>query len=115
MAYEDYPPAFLGVYPVTEYWPRTTDDDSWNLAEERAHRQCRPQFHSVKHLSRWSLSYPQRMFIKGQSNDEEIRSQALSHIDRHRLVAAPDCGLGLLNKETALEKLKNMCAAAASV
>jgi hypothetical protein len=81
MAYEDYPPTFLGVYPVTEYWPRTTDDDSWNLAEERVHGQCMSQFHSVKHLSRWSLSYPQRMFTRGQSNDEKIRSQALSHID----------------------------------
>ena len=30
---------------------------------------------------------------------------ALNHIDRDRLVAAPDCGLGLLPPEIAAEKL----------
>ena len=38
--------------------------------------------------------------------------QALDHIDRERLIAAPDCGLGLLGKELTLSKLRNMCTAA---
>ena len=38
--------------------------------------------------------------------------QALDHIDRERLVAAPDCGLGFLGRRLALEKLNNLCAAA---
>ena len=38
--------------------------------------------------------------------------QALDHIDSRRLVAAPDCGLGLLDRALAVEKLSNMCAAA---
>lgn len=42
-------------------------------------------------------------------------AQALCHIDRDRLIAAPDCGLGLLDRELALRKLRNMCAAARSV
>lgn len=49
---------------------------------------------------------------------EEIAArlaQALEHIDRHRLLAAPDCGLGLLNETLALRKLSNMCTAAQSV
>ena len=40
---------------------------------------------------------------------------ALGHIDRERLVVAPDCGLGMLTRELAVEKLTVMCAAAAAV
>lgn len=49
---------------------------------------------------------------------EEIRERlqaALLHIDAERLLAAPDCGLGLLSREQAVGKLTNLCAAAASV
>jgi 5-methyltetrahydropteroyltriglutamate--homocysteine methyltransferase len=42
-------------------------------------------------------------------------SQALNHIDSERLIAAPDCGLGLLGRDLAMAKLKNMCAAAHSL
>ena len=38
--------------------------------------------------------------------------QALEHIDKERLIAAPDCGLGLLGRNLAVAKLQNMCAAA---
>ena len=38
--------------------------------------------------------------------------QALEHIDHDRLVAAPDCGLGFLGRDLAMEKLKVMCTAA---
>ena len=37
---------------------------------------------------------------------------ALDHIDAHRLVAAPDCGLGLLGRDLARSKLANLCRAA---
>ena len=40
---------------------------------------------------------------------------ALQHIDRERLIAAPDCGLGLLSREQAMAKLKVLCAAAGRV
>ena len=40
---------------------------------------------------------------------------ALEHIDRDRLVVAPDCGLGFLTPELAEEKLTVMCKAAARV
>jgi len=39
---------------------------------------------------------------------------ALEHIDRDRLWIAPDCGLGFLGRDLAMEKLRNMCAAAGS-
>lgn len=49
---------------------------------------------------------------------EEIRArlqEALQHIDAARLIAAPDCGLGLLGRERTLEKLGNLCTAAKSL
>ena len=42
-------------------------------------------------------------------------NRALQHIDAGRLIAAPDCGLGLLGRERAMAKLKNMCEAAQAV
>ena len=45
----------------------------------------------------------------------ERLSAALNHIDRDRLVVAPDCGLGLLSAQLAEEKLRVMCQAAAIV
>ena len=49
---------------------------------------------------------------------EEITDRlqaALKHIDADRLIAAPDCGLGFLNRELALAKLENMVKAAKAV
>ena len=46
---------------------------------------------------------------------DEIRARlesALRHIDPARLMAAPDCGLGVLGGELARKKLRNMCEAA---
>jgi 5-methyltetrahydropteroyltriglutamate--homocysteine methyltransferase len=40
---------------------------------------------------------------------------ALQHIDRDRLLAAPDCGLMMLGRDLAMAKLKNMCAAAGAI
>lgn len=40
---------------------------------------------------------------------------ALHHIDRNRLIAAPDCGLGYLGRKLSMQKLTNMCTAARSV
>ena len=49
---------------------------------------------------------------------EEIRERlnnALQHIDHARLIAAPDCGLGLLSREQAVAKLRNMSDAAKTI
>ena len=49
---------------------------------------------------------------------DEIRERlqaALEHIDKERLIAAPDCGLGFLGRELAMQKLKNMCEATKSL
>ena len=41
--------------------------------------------------------------------------QALNHIDHDRLLAGPDCGLMMLGRNLAMQKLSNMCQAARSV
>jgi 5-methyltetrahydropteroyltriglutamate--homocysteine methyltransferase len=51
-------------------------------------------------------------------SSDEIRAHladALEHIEAERLMAAPDCGLGLLGRERTLAKLRNLCEAAHSV
>ena len=52
-----------------------------------------------------------------ESRDEIVErlKAALEHIDPHRLIAAPDCGLGFLSRELAMEKLSVLCKAAAAV
>ena len=45
---------------------------------------------------------------------DRIKS-ALNHIDRNRLVIAPDCGLGLLTPVLAEKKLSVMCSAVKKV
>ncbi|NKB27747.1 MAG: 5-methyltetrahydropteroyltriglutamate--homocysteine methyltransferase [Rhodobacteraceae bacterium] len=40
---------------------------------------------------------------------------ALEHIDRDRLIAAPDCGLAMLGRDLAMAKLTHLCLAAAAV
>jgi len=42
-------------------------------------------------------------------------ASALDHIDRDRLVVAPDCGLAMLDRDLAMKKLRVMCEAARSV
>ncbi len=49
-----------------------------------------------------------------ESVDEiaERLGAALEHIDADRLIAAPDCGLGLLPRDLAVAKMRNLCEAA---
>jgi len=51
-------------------------------------------------------------------SSEEIARRlraALEHIDSDRLIAGPDCGLSMLDRDLAMRKLRNMCAAARTV
>ena len=47
--------------------------------------------------------------IESAGEIAERLDTALDHIDAHRLVAAPDCGLGLLGRNLARSKLANLC------
>ena len=50
--------------------------------------------------------------IKTADEIEQRLRQALMHIDADRLIAAPDCGLGLLDRSQAKAKLTSLCEAA---
>ena len=56
-----------------------------------------------------------RSRIEDTGEIAERLDAALDHIDAHRLVAAPDCGLGLLGRDLARSKLANLCRAARGV
>ena len=53
--------------------------------------------------------------IESEDEIEARLKSALNHIDRERLIASPDCGLGLLPRSIAVAKMTNMCAAAGRV
>ena len=47
--------------------------------------------------------------LSKRKNKEKINQrvqQALEHIDKRKLILAPDCGLGFLPKKLCLQKLK---------
>ena len=73
----------------------------------------------LEHFSTTSVVFGAVAIAKSRIEPvEEIRQrllEALQHIDADRLIAAPDCGLGLLSREQARAKLANLCAAAKSV
>ena len=49
---------------------------------------------------------------------EEVRvriKDSLEHIDEHRLIAAPDCGLGFFTREQAIEKMTILTKAAKTI
>jgi 5-methyltetrahydropteroyltriglutamate--homocysteine methyltransferase len=39
----------------------------------------------------------------------------LTHIEAERLIVAPDCGLGFLTRDLAMQKLTNMAEAARAI
>ena len=45
--------------------------------------------------------------VEGADETWEGLVAALARIDSERLIAAPDCGLGLLGRELAIAKLQN--------
>ncbi|MDH3858880.1 MAG: 5-methyltetrahydropteroyltriglutamate--homocysteine methyltransferase, partial [Gammaproteobacteria bacterium] len=112
---DDYPKAdpdsYLQIADAIEY--SSIDAVSF----EDAHRHN--DLSLLEHLPTTTVIFGVVAIAKSQVEDvDDIRqrlSQALHHIDAERLIAAPDCGLGLLGRELAMAKLKNMCTAAHSL
>ncbi len=119
-------------------YPEHLDDEVYKKADPDCYRQLaeavdRAAFdqisiedaHCQNDLSLLEL-YPTKTVLLGAfavarsrvETAEEIAVRvraALDHIDRARLVLAPDCGLGLLTPDLAQQKLGAMCAAAEMV
>ena len=108
---EDYPKAPLSSY--SDISSNLEDSIIDTISIEDAHR-----YNDLNILEK----FPTKKIIFGlikiaSSNIEdidEIRSRildCLNHIDKERLIAAPDCGLGYLSRELAIKKLSNLCKA----
>ena len=112
---EDYPKADPTSYQRLAAAVDGADLDAVSL--EDAHRPN--DLALLEHFSRVTVILGVVAIAKSRIEPvEEIRArleQALAHIDEDRLIAAPDCGLGLLGRERAVEKLTNLCQAARSL
>ncbi|MFQ5774617.1 MAG: hypothetical protein ACE5GS_08880 [Kiloniellaceae bacterium] len=109
---DDYPKAHPGAYfRLAEAVDRTCVDA---VSIEDAHRHN--DLSLLERFARAKVVLGVVAIAKSRVEPvEEIRDRlkaALGHIDAERLIAAPDCGLGLLGQDLARAKLRNLCAAA---
>jgi len=112
---EDYAKADPGSYALLA---KALDDSCVDcISLEDAHR--RNDLHLLERFSRSTIVLGSIAVASSrlESSDEiaERLADALEHIDPNRLIAAPDCGLIMLNRDLAMNKLRNLCAAARSV
>ncbi len=112
---EDYPKA-----PLDSYWKiaKTLDESSvMAVSLEDAHRHN--DLKLLEEFSNTTVLLGVVAIAKSQiESAEEIRSrlkQALEHIEPSRLMAAPDCGLGILGRDLSLKKLRELSEAAHSL
>ena len=104
----DYPKAPLDSYhQIAELLDNSIID---SISLEDAHR-----YNDLSLLDKFTQSKIILGLIKIASSEEETINEiqkrvkdVLEHIDRDRLIAAPDCGLGHLPRELAIKKLKTM-------
>ncbi len=111
----DYPKADPGAYlQIADAVEQSTIN---RVSVEDAHRHN--DLSLLEHFKTTSVIFGTVAIARSPIESvEEIRqrlTQALQHIDSDRLLAAPDCGLGLLSREQARAKLTNMVLAAKSI
>ena len=107
----DYPKAPLSSYfDLADALEASCID---TISIEDAHR-----YNDLKLLEKYKTKKIVFGLLKIASSQIEdidmIRFRALdclNHIDKERLIAAPDCGLGYLSRELAIKKLTNLCKA----
>lgn len=111
----DYPKAPMDSYPRLA---RAIDESTIDaISLEDAHRHV--DLALLEDFSRTTVIFGAVAIAKSRvETAEEIADRlraALAHIDAERLVAAPDCGLGLLGRMLACAKLERLCEAARMV
>ena len=111
---EDYPKANPGCYQQLAEAVDRADVDAVSIEDAHRHN----DLSLLERFTKAKVILGVVAIAKSRIEPvEEIRARleaALEHIDEHRLIAAPDCGLGLLGRERSIEKLTNMCKAAHS-
>ncbi|MEE8202203.1 MAG: cobalamin-independent methionine synthase II family protein [Alphaproteobacteria bacterium] len=113
---EDYPKADRGAYVTIA--DALEDSSSVHVVSiEDAHRHN--DLRLLEHFTSIKVIFGAVAIAKTRIEPvEEIVARlgdALGHIDADRLIAAPDCGLGMFDRQTARAKLTNLCAAARAV
>ncbi len=120
-------------------YPMHLDDDAYEKADPAAYHRLAPALDELECLDQISIEDAHRhndlellerfgrtTVVLGSiaiassriETADEIADRlrrALEHIDRDRLVVAPDCGLGFLSRDQAMAKLRAMTGAAAAV
>ncbi len=111
----DYPKADPGAYLEIADAAEASSIDAVSVEDAHRHNDLR----LLEHFSTTKIIFGLVAIAKSRVESvDEIRErllQAMDHIDRDRLIAAPDCGLGLLGRDLAVSKLNHLCAAARSV
>jgi 5-methyltetrahydropteroyltriglutamate--homocysteine methyltransferase len=112
---EDYPKAPQSAY--AELAPVLDEAEVDAVSIEDAHRPN--DLGLLEHFARTNVLLGVIAIARSRVEEvDEVRARleaALDHIDRHRLVAAPDCGLGFLGRDLARRKLRALSEAAHSL
>jgi 5-methyltetrahydropteroyltriglutamate--homocysteine methyltransferase len=112
---EDYPKAPREAYLDLATVLQDVGVDAVSI--EDAHRQN--DLSLLERFTRTKVVFGVIAIAKSEIEEVEVvrerLRQALGHIDTHRLIAAPDCGLGLLGRELAKRKLRVLTEAAHSL
>ncbi len=110
----DYPKADQDAYRQIA---RAVDGVVDQISIEDAHRHNPPELFRLFERSTLIVGFITVASSRVESV-EEIRArmlEVLEHVPQERLIAAPDCGLGFLGRDLAMQKLRNLTEAAASV
>ena len=110
----DYPKADPDAYRQIA---RAIDGVVDQISIEDAHRHNPPELFELFERSALIVGFITVASSRVESV-EDIRArmlEVLRHVPQDRLLAAPDCGLGFLGRDLAMQKLRNMTEAAASV
>ncbi len=112
---EDYPKADQGAYFTLADALADTSIQAVSIEDAHRHNDLALLEHFAS--SRVILGVVAIAKTRVEPVDEIVDrlEAALEHIDADRLIAAPDCGLAMLDRDTALAKLANMTAAARAV
>ncbi len=112
---EDYPKAPREAYVDLATGLQDIRVDAVSIEDAHRHNDLA----LLEHFTRTTVIFGVIAIAKSRVESiDEVRERlqkALHHIDSHRLIAAPDCGLGLLGRDLAKEKLKVLSEAAHSL
>ena len=112
---EDYPKADPSAYFELADPLDASSIDAVSIEDAHRHNDLR----LLEHFQRTKVIFGVIAIARSRVEPvEEIGArlrEALEHIDAERLIAAPDCGLGMLDRATAVAKMKNLATAAHSL